>query len=122
MEWNLGRRKIGASQVARVVKHLPASAGDLRATGSIPGSGRSPGEDNGNPLQYSCLENPMDGGAWQAVIHGVTKSWTRLKQLSTHAGESSGLRRSQLCNGDGILGQKLNLDSRVLSSLLCCAP
>ena len=45
---------------------------------TIPGLGRSPGEGNGNPLQYSCLENPMDGGAWQATVHGVTKSWTRL--------------------------------------------
>ena len=51
------------------------SAGDL---GSIPGSGRSPGEGNGNPLQYSGLENPMDRGAWQATVHGVTKSWTWL--------------------------------------------
>ena len=49
--------------------------GDL---GSIPGSGRPPGEGNGNPLQYSCLENPMDGGAWQATVHGVAKSRTRL--------------------------------------------
>ena len=46
--------------------------------GLIPGLGRSPGEGNGNPLQYSCLENPMDGGTWQATVHGVTKSWTRL--------------------------------------------
>ena len=55
---------------------MPASAGDV---GLIPGWGRSPGEGNGNPLQYSCLENPMDGGAWQATVHGVTKSWTRLR-------------------------------------------
>ena len=66
-----------------VVKNLPANAGD---TGLIPGSGRSPGEGNGNPLQYSCLENPMDGGgAWQATVHGVTKSQTRLKRLNMHA-------------------------------------
>ena len=45
--------------------------------GLIPGSGRSPGEGNGNPLQYSCLENPMDRGAWWAAVHGVAKSWTR---------------------------------------------
>ena len=51
------------------------NAGDL---GSIPGLGRSPGEGNGNPLQYSCLENRMDGGAWWATVHGVAKSWTRL--------------------------------------------
>ena len=49
-----------------MVKNLPANAGDA---GSIPGSGRSPGEGNGNPLQYSCLRNPMDGGAWQATVH-----------------------------------------------------
>ena len=52
---------------------IPYNAGDL---GSIPGSGRSPGEGNGNPLQYSCLENPMDGGAWWATVHGVAKSQT----------------------------------------------
>ena len=50
---------------------------------SIPGSGRSPGEGNGNPLQYSCLENPMDRGAWRATVHGVTESQTQLKRLST---------------------------------------
>ena len=58
-----------------VVKNLPANAGDV---GWIPGWGRSPGEGKGNPLQYSCLENPMDRGAWQATIHGVIKSWTQL--------------------------------------------
>ena len=55
------------------------NAGDL---GSVPGWGRSPGEGNGNPLQYSCLENPTDGGAWQATVHGVAKSWTQLTSLS----------------------------------------
>ena len=59
-----------------VVKNLPANAGDGRDVGSIPRSGRSPGEGNGNPLQYSCLENFMDRGAWQATVHGVTKSQT----------------------------------------------
>ena len=53
-----------------MVKNLPANAGD---SGSIPGSGRSPGEGNGNPLQYTCLGNPMDRGAWQATVRGVTK-------------------------------------------------
>ena len=60
-------------QGGSVVKNPPANAGD---TGLIPGSGRSSGEGNGNPLQYSCLQNPMDGGAWQATAHGVTKSQT----------------------------------------------
>ena len=54
-------------------KESACNAGD---PGSIPGSGRSPGEVNGYPLQYSCLENPMDRRAWQATVHGVTKSWT----------------------------------------------
>ena len=57
-----------------VVKNLPASAGDVRDSGSIPGSERSPGEGNGYPLQYSCLENPMDRGAWQATVLGITES------------------------------------------------
>ena len=58
-------------------KESSCKAGDL---GSIPGSGRFPREGNGNPLQYSCLGNPMDGGAWQATVHGVTKNWTRLSE------------------------------------------
>ena len=72
-----------ASQVALVVKNLPANSGDLRNVGLIPGLERSPGEGNGNPAQYSCLENPMDRGAWQATVHGVAKCQTQLKQLST---------------------------------------
>ena len=73
-----------ASRVVLVVKILPANAGDARDTGSIPGLGRSPGGGHGNPLQYLCLENPMDRGAWWAIVHRVAKSWTQLKQLSTH--------------------------------------
>ena len=67
------------------VKNLPAIAGNIRDMGFIPGSGRSLGEGNGNPLQYSYLENPMDRGAWRAIVHRVTKSWTRLKRLSMRA-------------------------------------
>ena len=62
--------------MALVVKNSPAIVGDVRDMGSIPGLGRSPGGGHGNPLQYSCLENPMDRGAWQATIHGVTESNT----------------------------------------------
>ena len=65
-----------ASQVAPVVKNPPANAGDIRDTGSVLGLGRSPGGEHGNPLQYSCLENPMDRGTWGALVHRVTKSWT----------------------------------------------
>ena len=59
-----------------VVKNMPANAGDTRDAGSIPGLGRSPGGGNGNPLQYSCLGNPMDRGAWQATVLEVAKSQT----------------------------------------------
>ena len=82
-----------------MVKNLPANAGN---SGSIPGSGRSPGEGNGNSVQYSCLENPMDRGVWQATVHEVTNSWTQLSDF-THSlpywfcfsGESQG-QRSQV--------------------------
>ena len=74
----------GASQVALVVKNLPTKEGDIRDKSSIPGLGRSPGGGHGNPLQYSCLENPTDRVAWWATVHRVAKSWTGLKQLSTH--------------------------------------
>ena len=67
-----------------LVKNPPANAGDIRDAGSIPASGRSPGGGHGNPLQYSCLENPMDRGAWRAAVPRVAKSRTRLKQQSTH--------------------------------------
>ena len=67
---------IRVSQVALVIKNLTANAEDVRDMGSIPGSGRSPRGGHGNPLQYSCLENPMDPGAWRATVHKVTKSQT----------------------------------------------
>ena len=70
--------------MAVVVKNLPANASDIRDAGSIPGSGRSPGGRHGNPLQSSCLENPMGREAWQATVHRVANSQTRLNRLSTH--------------------------------------
>ena len=74
----------GVSQVALVVKNLPANAGDIREVGLIPGLGRFPGEGHGNPLQYFCLET-MDRRAWQATVHRVAKKQTRLKWLNTQA-------------------------------------
>ena len=74
---------IWASQAALVVKNLPASAGDIRDVSSIPGSGRSPREGHGNPLQHSSLENPMDKEAWWATVHRVTKSRTRLSDFTS---------------------------------------
>ena len=68
-----------ASQMAQVVNNLPPSAGATEDAGLIPGSGRPPGVGNGHPLQYSCRDNPTDGGAWWATVHRVIKSWTRLK-------------------------------------------
>ena len=84
-----------ASQVELMVENLPANSGDREDTSLIPGSGRSPGGGHGNPLQYSCLENPMDRRAWQPMVHRVKKSQTWLKQLSSqaqHWGKTSVLR------------------------------
>ena len=64
-----------------VIKNKPANSGDVGDTGLIPGLGRSPREGNGNSLQYSCLGNPMDRGAWRATVHGVSKSWTQLSDF-----------------------------------------
>ena len=76
------------------VKASACSAGDL---GSIPGSGRSPGEGNGNPLWYPCLENPMDGGAWQATVHGVATSRTQLSDFTFTFRQCDDLNKSCFC-------------------------
>ena len=65
-----------------MVKNLPAKAGDVRDVGLILGTGRPPGARHGNPVQYSCLENPMDRGARRATVYRVTKGWTRVKRLA----------------------------------------
>ena len=72
---------VWASQMVLLVKNPPANAGDIRDLGSVPGLGRSPGEGNGYPFQYSCLENPMDRGAWWAAVHRVAKSRTWLNDF-----------------------------------------
>ena len=76
MFFNRASDSLWASQVMLVVKNMPANVGDERDVDFIPGSGRSPGEGNGNALKCSCLENPMDRGAWQVIVRGVTKSRT----------------------------------------------
>ena len=78
IKWCCFSRRPSGSQVVQVVKNMPANIGDIRDLGSIPGSGRSLGGGNGNSLQYSCLENPIDRGTWWAIVHGVTQSRTRL--------------------------------------------
>ena len=88
------------SQVALVVKNLPANAGDIRNMGLIPGSERSPGGGHGNPLQCSCLENPMDKGAWRAAVHRITKSQTQLKQLGMHTHTSFNTAQFQVTVDD----------------------
>ena len=70
--------------MAQALKDPPANVGDIRDMNLIPVLGRSPGTGHGNILQYSCLENPMDRGAWWATVHRVSKSWKQLKQFSTH--------------------------------------
>ena len=74
------------------MKNLPANANaeDVRDMGLVPSSRRVPGEGNGNPLQYSCLGNPMDRGSWRAGVHGVTKSQTQVKRLNAHTCEVPG--------------------------------
>ena len=89
-ETGLSTNACGASQVALVVKNPPANAGVVRDLGLIPGSGKSPGEGNGNSLQYSCLENPMDRGARGTTVQGIAKSQIWLKQFSMHAQMHSG--------------------------------
>ena len=85
------------SRIVLVVKNPPANAGDVKDVGSISGLGRSPGGGSGNPLQYSCLENPMARGAWWATVHMVEKNQTKLKQLSTQIYKaSSHLRRTSV--------------------------
>ena len=73
-----------------MVKNPPASSGDVRDESSVPGLGRSPEEGNGNPLQYSCLENSMDRGGWWATVHRVAKSQTVLKRLRMHTRKLNG--------------------------------
>ena len=86
-----GKVLFGTSRVALVVKNPPANAGDRRNVSVIPELGRSPGGGHGNPLQYSCLENPMNRGNWRATVHGVAMSWTLLKWLSTQHHDYFGL-------------------------------
>ena len=89
-ERRAGRKGLSeAFQAVLVVKNPPANARDVGDVGSIHGLGRSPGGGHGNPLQYSCLENPMDTGAWWSVVHRVAKSQRRLKRLSMHCTSDS---------------------------------
>ena len=103
-----------ASRVALVVKNLPANTGDIREASSIPGSGRSSEGGNSNPLQYSCLENPMDRGAWGAIVYRVAKNWTQLKWLSTH----HNILSHELCNSFEVLEFQKKLQSKSICTIL----
>ena len=104
-----------------VVKNMPANAGGTGNMGSVPGLGKSPGEGNGNPLQYSCLENPMDREAWWATVHGVSKSQIRLslhamkkKEFTYHTihpfkGYNSIVLRSQSCTSKNTVNFRMFL-------------
>ena len=97
---SMGSHRVGddwsnLAAAAAMVKNPSATAGDIRDVSSIPGSGRSPGGGHGNPLQYSCLGNPMDGGSWQTTVHGVAKSRTQLKKQHSTAQQS---RKTVLCS------------------------
>ena len=99
-----------------VVKDLPANAGDIRDAGSIPGSGRSTGGGHGNSLQYSCLENPRDRGAWQSIVHGIAKSWTRLKWLSTHTQPGTRTSASEKWGRVSLLFHQSDAEAKIILS------
>ena len=111
--------------MALMVKNPAANARDIRDPGSTPGSGRSPGEGHGNPLQYFCLENPRDRGAWQATAHGVVQSRTQLSNLawcgvgrSFHSQNSGKVLRSRKCEGSSFEGFIVSLTGWRLPSVL----
>ena len=80
-----GSAVVNSTSQVLMVKNQPANVGDLKHTDSIAGWRRSPGGGHGNPLQYFCLENPMDRGSWRATVRRVTESGTQLKRLGTQA-------------------------------------
>ena len=96
------------SHVALVVKNSPANAGGVKDMGWICGSRRYPGGGHGSPLQYSCLENPLDRGAWWAIVHRAAKNQTRLKQLSTHTHLTQCLKLSGSTSSCVSLSEKQN--------------
>ena len=113
-----------ASQVVLEVKNPPANTEDARDKHSIPGSGRSPGGGHGNPLQYSCLENPMDTGAWRATVHSVAQSRRWLKWLSTHRDKVLAwvLYLRALFQGGPCLGQSVGMCIWGAMALACLVP
>ena len=100
------RGRIRVSPRELVVKNPPASAGDVRDAGSIPESGSSPGGGHGNPLQCSCLENPVDRGAWRAAVHRLIESDTTEAAWHARTGKELGEKPSGKIRGDQIVGSK----------------
>jgi len=99
--------------------NLPANEGDVRDAGSIPGLGKCPGEEHGNPLQYSCLENPTDIGAWWAIVHEVEKNQTRLKQLSTEHQYLTHALQNTMSKKEATLPSRVFLMLLLHSSIRC---
>ena len=108
--------------MALVVKNLPANGGDIRDQGSVSGSGRSPGGEHGNPLQCSCLDNLMGGGAWWATVHGVTKSQAGLKWFSPHTHKHTAFWKDQMMSTTGFISDKTALSrlNLMITSLSVC--
>ena len=93
-----------------MVKNLPVNAGNARDVGSIPGSGRSPEVGNGNPLQYSCLGNSTDRGAWRATVHGVAESWTWTGHTHTHTQNKTVISHNSIIISTGCTARHLLVD------------
>ena len=112
---------VGVSQVILVIKNLLANAGDVRDTGSIPGSGRSPEGGPGHLLQQSCLENPVDRGDWLDTVFRIAKSWTQLKRLSAQHSTVCGQRQGKSeneCVSRSLVSNSLQAHGLQLARLL----
>ena len=114
------KRTPGASQVAQVVKNPPASTGDVREASLIPGLARSPGGGHGNPLQYSCLENPRDRGAWRATVHRVAESDVTMQPNDNKYCKSTVLQypSNQSISRKILKGRKQEKNTRIISNSL----
>ena len=108
-----------ASQLMLVLKNLPDNPEEVRDVGSIPGLRRSPGGGHGNPFQYSCLENPVDRGAWRATAPRLAKSWTRLKWLSMHTHLNSVMLKKLTGSKKNLITCTFKMSVKILNVAQC---